>query len=74
MAKTVSGKQVVRILVKHFGFRVVSQRGSHIKLERVTRAAKLVTIVPNHRELARGTLRGALRLAQVRPTDFWDYL
>lgn len=30
-----------------------------------------MTVVPIHRELARGTLRGILELARVEEKDFW---
>ena len=68
MPKTVSGRQAVKVLCKSFGFSVVSQRGSHIKLKSRT----AVTIVPNHKELAHGTLKGALKLAKVSEKDFWN--
>jgi predicted RNA binding protein YcfA (HicA-like mRNA interferase family) len=66
--KTVSGKKVVKVLCKHFGFTVVSQRGSHVKLA----SPRATTIVPNHKELAHGTLKGALRLAKVTEKEFWQ--
>lgn len=64
--KVFSGVFVISILVKRFGFSVVSQKGSHVKLRRATR----VTIVPLHKELARGTLRSALALAGVEESRF----
>ena len=69
MAKTFSGKQVIKILCKYFGFAVVSQKGSHVKLRNKT----LTTIVPMHKELARGTFRGILELAEVTEEDFLKY-
>jgi len=71
MAKTFSGKHIVKILEKHFGFVAVSQRGSHMKLKR-THAPLAVTVVPLHKELARGTLRGVLELAKVEEKDFYS--
>lgn len=71
MAKTISGKQVIKVLVKHFGFQVVSQKGSHVRLKKAVPGGTLVTIVPNHKELALGTLKGALKLARVDIHDFW---
>lgn len=47
------------------GFRVVSQRGSHIKLKKLTDEGELVVIVPDHRELAEGTLASILRQAKL---------
>lgn len=71
MAKTVSGRQAVKVLVKSFGFEVVGQKGSHIKLRKRTPAGTVTTVVPDHKELARGTLKGALRLAKVSEEEFW---
>lgn len=71
MAKTFSGKQIVRILTKYFYFVVVSQKGSHIKLERRGADGTTdVTIVPNHSEVQTGTLQGILKLARVDKKDF----
>jgi len=47
------------------GYEVVSQKGSHVKLVRVTSEGTRVAIVPRHRELATGTLRGILRHAGI---------
>jgi predicted RNA binding protein YcfA (HicA-like mRNA interferase family) len=47
------------------GFDVVSQRGSHIKLKKRTEDGELVVIVPDHRELAEGTLASILRQAKL---------
>ncbi len=61
--KVLSGVEVVRILAS-FGFGIESQRGSHIKLRRVTaEGARQTLTIPNHRELDRGTLVGIYRQA-----------
>ncbi len=70
MAKTFSGKGVIRILAREFGFRVISQKGSHIKLRRQIGNRVITTIVPLHKELARGTLLGILDLAEISVDDF----
>ena len=64
----------MKILVKHFGFEVAGQKGSHIKLRRRTATGSISTVVPDHKELARGTLKGALRLAKVSEDDFWRHV
>jgi len=56
----VSGAEVIRTL-ESLGFRVVRQRGSHVMLRRNSD----VCVVPLHREVKRGTLRGILRQANV---------
>jgi predicted RNA binding protein YcfA (HicA-like mRNA interferase family) len=71
MAKTFSGKEVVSILIKKFGFSLVSQKGSHVKLRKKANGKTITTtIVPLHKELARGTFLGVLELADVSEDDF----
>ena len=56
------------IKVKSF-FYFVSQKGSHIKLRKIIGTKTTTTIVPNHKELSPGTLKGVLELAEInRPT------
>ena len=71
MPKTFSGKRVIKILCREFGFYFVSQKGSHAKLRKKMKGYEITTIVPLHRELAAGTLRGILELAQVDEKEFW---
>ncbi|MDP2930077.1 MAG: type II toxin-antitoxin system HicA family toxin [bacterium] len=70
MSKPLSGKQVVKVLCREFGFYFVSQKGSHVKLERKAKAENAITIVPLHRELAPGTLKGILELAKIEEKEF----
>ena len=65
----VSGAEVIRAL-EHLGFRVVRQRGSHVMMRRGVNAC----VVPLHREVKRGTLRGLLRQADVDVEEFMDAL
>jgi predicted RNA binding protein YcfA (HicA-like mRNA interferase family) len=71
MPKLISGKRVVKILCREFGFYFVSQKGSHVKLARREGEKEIITIVPLHKELAYGTLKGVLELAQVDEKEFW---
>jgi len=71
MFKPLSGKQVIKILCQKFGFYFVSQKGSHVKLRKRVFEKDITTIVPLHKELAPGTLKGVLNLAQIREKDFW---
>ena len=72
MARTFSGRQVIKVLAREFGFLVVSQRGSHVKLKKTAPQHTAVTVVPLHRELALGTLRGVLDLAGVEYEEFFE--
>jgi predicted RNA binding protein YcfA (HicA-like mRNA interferase family) len=69
----VSGEEAIRALEK-LGFFRVRQHGSHVILKKVTSEGITGCVVPLHKELAIGTLRGILRQAQVSPDEFIDQL
>ena len=60
--RRLSGREVIAIL-QRFGFEPVSQRGSHLKLQRDTATGRQTLTVPLHRELDTGTVRAILRQA-----------
>jgi predicted RNA binding protein YcfA (HicA-like mRNA interferase family) len=61
--RRLSGAEVVAILGS-FGFTVHAQRGSHIKLRRISTDGTSQTLtVPAHSELDTGTCRAILRQA-----------
>ena len=70
MSKIYSGKQVIKILCRDFGFYFVSQKGSHVKLKKEVHDKEVTTIVPIHKELSRGTLKGVLDLAEIDEIEF----
>jgi predicted RNA binding protein YcfA (HicA-like mRNA interferase family) len=71
MYKPISGRKVIKILCRDFGFYFVSQKGSHVKLRKRINHKEIATIVPLHKELAPVTLKGVLKLAQIEEKDFW---
>ena len=54
------------------GWEVLRQRGSHIILAKDGEMATLS--VPNHNPVARGTLRGLIRTANLSVSEFLDAL
>lgn len=62
----VSGKKVLRALMD-IGYYVRDQGGSHIHLRHPDR---LPLTVPNHREIARGTLRTIIKSAGLSVGEF----
>jgi predicted RNA binding protein YcfA (HicA-like mRNA interferase family) len=64
-----SGKQLVRYLGR-FGFIEVRQKGSHIILKKKTSEGTTGCVVPDHKELAEGTLRGILKQAKISAEEF----
>jgi len=71
MYRPLSGRKVVKILCREFGFSFISQKGSHVKLRKRVGAREIITVIPLHKELAPGTLKGVLELARVDEKDFW---
>jgi len=62
-----SGREVVRAFERD-GWETARQRGSHIIL---VKAGSMATLsVPDHREVARGTLRGLIREAGLTVEEF----
>ena len=58
--RRLSGSDVIAVF-KTFGFEINSQRGSHVKLRRLTPEGKQTITIPNHSELDIGTLKAIIR-------------
>ena len=71
--RRVSGSEAIRALEK-LGFEQVRQHGSHVVLKKETPEGGVGCVVPLHRELAIGTLRGILKQAGVTPDEFMKKL
>jgi len=63
----ISGRECVKTLEK-MGFYMKRQEGSHIILRRDVPFSQVV--VPDHRELDRGTLRAIIRQAGINVDEF----
>lgn len=72
--KRLSGAEVIAIL-ERFDFQIYSQRGSHVKLRRMSEAGKETLTVPNHRQLDTGTCRAVYRQAcrYISEVDLFRY-
>jgi predicted RNA binding protein YcfA (HicA-like mRNA interferase family) len=68
----VSGREVVKALEK-IGYVLDRQRGSHMILRQPTPPHRRVT-VPDHKEVAKGTLRAIIRQAGLTVEEFNDLL
>ncbi|MFI5349538.1 MAG: type II toxin-antitoxin system HicA family toxin [Elusimicrobiota bacterium] len=64
-----SGKDAVRALAK-IGFHAVRQSGSHIVLQKPIPGSSVTVVVPNHPELAKGTLRAIIRKSGLNVDEF----
>ncbi len=62
-----SGREVVSVFEKH-GWEIARQRGSHIIL--VKTGENVTLSVPDHKEVAKGTLRSLVRAASLTIQEF----
>jgi predicted RNA binding protein YcfA (HicA-like mRNA interferase family) len=56
--------------LKRLGFRVIRQRGSHIRLQKQLPGRQIKITVPAHRPVKRSTLSHILKQAEVALDDF----
>lgn len=64
MPKLYSAREIVARFVR-LGFIQVSQKGSHIKMRGIRDGKLQTAMIPNHKEIALGTLGSILRQASI---------
>lgn len=69
----ISGKEAIKAL-ERAGFIAVRQRGSHIRMKKVTSETVINITIPLHDTLDRGTLKGIIRSAGLTAEEFIDLL
>ncbi len=67
----ISGRELIKKLAK-FGFVVVRQKGSHIRLEKNTQEKIIKITVPNHNLLKKGTLNQIIKSADLTPEELFE--
>ena len=68
----ISGTEAIKALIK-LGYAVDHQTGSHIILRQQQEPHRRLT-VPNHKEIAKGTLRAIIRQAGLTVEEFTKLL
>lgn len=68
MPKLYSAREVIARLTR-LGFVKVSQKGSHIKMRGIRDGKLQTAIIPNHKEVAMGTLISILKQASITKKD-----
>lgn len=68
-----SGREVIKILLKS-GFRAARQKGSHVILVKESEKGKRGVVVPNHKEVDKGTLLEIIRQAGLTREEFLKLL
>jgi len=64
----ISGDKAVRIFQK-MGYKVVRQRGSHIRMHHLFDKSKKPLTIPRHPILGKGLLRRLMRDAKINPEE-----
>ena len=72
--RKVSGEKLLKILCNKFSFNVLRQNGSHVIISKETLSGKIGTVVPMHKELKIGTLKGILKQAKVSEEEFMVFV
>ncbi|MFM5888799.1 MAG: type II toxin-antitoxin system HicA family toxin [Dolichospermum sp.] len=69
-----SAQEIIEIF-NQFGFEIISQKGSHIKLRRLGENGKETLTIPNHKQLDSGTCRAIYRQASkyISESDLYDH-
>jgi predicted RNA binding protein YcfA (HicA-like mRNA interferase family) len=67
--KRISGEEAIQRL-EELGFQQARQRGSHVVLKKQTAQEEIGCVIPLHKELAIGTLRGILKRAKLTVEEF----
>ncbi len=72
--KQLSGKDVIKIMQK-FGFENYSQKGSHVKMRRITITGKETLTIPNHKQLDTGTCQAIFKQAckYIPESELYEY-
>ena len=68
-----SGREVIKILAK-VGFKIARQKGSHIILIKESEKGKIGVVVPNHKEVDKGTLLEIIRQAGLTRDEFFKLI
>ena len=68
-APVVSGKEIIKYLSER-GFVIVGRKESHVRMKKLQEPRNLIVVIPDHKELAQGTLRAILRQAGIPFDEF----
>jgi len=69
MPKLYSSAHILKVLGDH-GFIFISQKGSHIKLRKVSDTTLTVIVPANRKEIPIGTFRSIIRQSSLTEADF----
>lgn len=64
-----SAREIIKVL-NNQGFKVVSQKGSHIKMKKKTSEKTRIVIIPDYNEIPIGTLQSIIRQSGLTLEEF----
>ena len=64
-----SGRELIEVLAR-VGFTPARQKGSQIVLTKIDENGKHAVVVPDHREIDKGTLANVIRQAGISRSEF----
>jgi len=66
-----SGSEVIKALIKA-GFKVARRKGSHVILVKFIDERKIGVVVPDHKEIDKGTLLEIIKQARLKREEFLE--
>ena len=66
-----SGSEVIKVLTKA-GFKVARRKGNHVILVKFIDERKIGVVVPDHKEIDKGTLLEIIRQARLKKEEFLE--
>ena len=72
--RRLSAQEIIDIF-NRFGFEIIIQKGSHIKLRRLGETGKETLTIPNHKQIDLGTCRAIYHQAAkyISESDLYDH-
>jgi len=75
--RDVSADDLIKLLVK-YGYNVIRQTGSHIRMNKITENAEHIITIPNHKPIKIGTLQNITKdvciFNDLNINDFYEQL
>ena len=73
--RKLSGEKLIKILCNKLGFKSIRRKGSHVILVKISeKGQKIGCVVPLHKELKIGTIKGILKQARISEEELIEYL
>ena len=68
-----SGKKAIKCFTK-FGYKIIRQKGSHVRLKHLDSSTHQPLTIPLHKELKVGLLKQLIKDSRISEEDFFEVL